>query len=164
MAASDLTAQRLRELLDYNAETGAFTNRVRRGGRAMPGPVIGTPKKSGHLRICIDRRYYLLHRLAWIYVHGDWPKQDIDHINGDPSDNRIANLRDVTPQVNAQNQRKANPTSTTGIMGAGVSRGRFRARIRVGGQRLSLGFFGTADEAAAAYLDAKRELHPGCAI
>lgn len=88
MAAAILTHARLRELLDYNAETGVFTWRVSRQGHCKAGSAAGARRHDGYIRICVDQRRVWGHRLAWFYVHGEWPSQQIDHINGNPSDNR----------------------------------------------------------------------------
>lgn len=95
-----ITADRVRELLDYCPETGEFRNRISR--RASPaGKLVGTMLPIGYLQIKIDRKCYYCHRLAWLYVHGVWPLE-IDHIDHDRSNNRIANLRSVTHRQNLE--------------------------------------------------------------
>ncbi len=88
----------------------------------------------------------------------------MDHLNGDASDNRLANLRDVPQEVNQQNQRRANADSKTGLLGASPRGPRFQAAITTQGDRRYLGLFDTAEEAHQAYLTAKRQLHAGCTI
>ena len=161
MATVDLTAQQLRELFHYNAETGVFTRLVQTSNRVKVGDVAGCKSGGGYVTISVFGRQCSAHRLAWLYVHGTWPVADIDHINGNPSDNRAANLRDVSRRVNKQNQRRAHITSTSGMLGAAADRGRWQARIRVDGKQRYLGNFDTPDLAHAAYLDAKRLLHEG---
>jgi hypothetical protein len=87
-----LTAERLREILGYDPETGLFTRLVRTG-RIRAGEVAGTAHSRGYRSIVIDGRVYLSHRLAWLYVHGEWPPEQIDHINRNRADNRLVNLR-----------------------------------------------------------------------
>jgi hypothetical protein len=113
----------------------------------------------------IDRKNYLGHRLAWFYVNGVWPVGDIDHINGNRSDNRIANLRDVAVSINRQNLGRATSRSKTGRLGVffnthGLP---FRAAIHIHGRQIHLGNFATVEDASAAYVEAKTLLHAGCA-
>jgi hypothetical protein len=115
----------------------------------------------------VDWRKHLAHRLAWLYVHGVWPTHQIDHINGDHSDNRIANLRDVPPRLNKENLRKAQRNNRVGVLGVRALIGgapRWTAGICVDGERRYLGTFYSLDEAQAAYLKAKRALHEGCTL
>lgn len=101
-----ITLERLKELLHYDPSTGKFTWRVQRTGRggSKPGDIAGTVHGArGYLRVVIDRERLYLHRLAWMYVYGAMPIGVVDHINRNPSDNRIVNLRDTTPAVNSVN-------------------------------------------------------------
>lgn len=160
---SDLNSTRLRELLDYNPTTGVFTWRVNRRGPARIGAVAGRVN-NGYCEVCVDMRRYLSHRLAWLYVHGNWPQGQIDHINGVRTDNRIENLRDVTVGENHQNKRR--PQGANPYLGVTWHKGRqkWQAQIGVDGVKRVLGRFSTAEEARDAYLRAKRELHAGCTI
>ena len=113
----------------------------------------------------IDEREYSAHRLAWLYVHGAWPTGQIDHINGDRGDNRISNLRDVTPALNTQNQRRAaRSNKSSGLLGVTANRGRWLAQISIGGKSRNLGRYATPEEAHAVYVAAKRVLHAGCTL
>jgi hypothetical protein len=172
-----LSVQRLRRLVDYNPETGAFVWRHRDmhefttahaaaawNARWANQPAGGV-RHDGYLRISIDQVRYLAHRLAWLWVTGSWPKHHIDHINGNPSDNRLCNLRDVTLQVNTQNQRRPQRHSKTGVLGVTTTpNGRFKATLGHNGRTLVLGNFDTADLAYAAYVAAKQEHHEGCTL
>ncbi len=166
MAKTDLTAQRLRELLHYDPETGVFTWLESLSFRAPVGTAAGTAQKIGYTIIGICGVRYYAHRLAWLYIHGRWPTNHIDHINGLKSDNRAVNLRDVSRSTNLQNLRRAPAQNKTGLIGAtwDKSRSVWSAQIRVGGRNKSVGRFATAQEAHEAYIAAKRQFHEGCTI
>ena len=106
MAPQILTALRLHSLLRYESDTGVFTWRIRSNSRAAKDQRAGCLCKAlGYVLIGIDGKMYYAHRLAWLYVHGKWPGQVIDHINRVRNDNRICNLRDVSRAVNNANKR-----------------------------------------------------------
>lgn len=155
---------RLTEVLTYDPLSGAFAWRDFMNGRATAGGAAGTTTVTGHRQIRLDGRQYKAHRLAWLYVHGVWPRGCIDHINGNPSDNRIANLRDATPFVNAQNLHGPTIRNTTGFLGVTKHRGRWCSSIQSRGKRHFLGAHDTAEQAYFAYLEAKRRLHEGCTL
>lgn len=163
MATEIVSAQQLRELLDYNADTGVFTRLVSVSSRAQGGDVAGC-KSNGYIVIRIFGKSRYAHRLAWLHVHGEWPVGHIDHMDGCGTNNRIANLRDVTHSTNMQNMIRATIRSTNGFLGVMRSRKRWEARILVDGKRRYLGQFDTPELAHAAYLEAKRRLHEGCTI
>lgn len=154
---NELTADRLRHLLDYEPSTGILRWKVNRRGGARVGNVAGTVSRYGYIQLRVDGRFYLAHRLAWLHVHGSWPDGQIDHVDRNRTNNRIANLREATASEQMQNRvRKA----------AGYERrgSRYVARIQHENQQIRLGSFATADEAHAAYLDARARLHPFAAI
>lgn len=156
----ELTAEYLRELLSYNPDSGAFIWLVScRGTKA--GDIAGTSGSEGRRHITIGYGRYKAHRLAWLYVYGAWPSKLIDHINGDPTDNRIANLREATVAENQGNQRLAHSNNSTGLLGAQKKHGRrdFRARIVINGKEIHLGHFASAELAHKAYLAAKAKYH-----
>lgn len=154
---------KLRELFDYDGKTGVLVWRVGTGGRHV-GDMAGTKDRAGYVRVQARGRLWLAHRLVWAYVHGEWPRGQIDHINGDRADNRIANLRDVSPSVNRQNMRAATRMNKTGFLGVHIQDGRYKAAITIDGKRTGLGSFGTGEEAHAAYLAKKRLHHQGCTL
>ena len=160
---TELTAEMLRSLLDYNPDTGVFTWRPRANGW-WEGGVAGSPDGWGHTRIRIYSKSHGAHRLAWLYVYGEWPKDQVDHIDGNPANNAIRNLRDVDNSVNQQNRKRASAASSHGFMGTTKTRYGWVAKIRAEGKYCYLGTFGTPEEASAAYLEAKRRLHVGCTI
>lgn len=153
-----LTRDELRGRLNYDPATGVFTWP---DGRPAGNPA-GT---AGRLQITLNGVARYAHRLAWLYVHGVWPDGQIDHINGDKLDNRIANLRVLTNAENKQNQRRAYANNRTGRLGVSYDsrNGKWRARIMLDGRSKSLGYFPTPDAASAAYEAAKMELHPAWA-
>lgn len=154
----------LRRILHYNKKTGEFTNRITRHSRAVAGTVAGAYKTGGYLQIQILNSVYLSHRLAWFYVYGEWPVGQIDHINGTRDDNRLCNLRVVTPQQNKQNQRKAQANNKSGFLGVTKVVKKWRANIGIGDAKVHLGYFSSPEKAHAAYVKAKRENHETCSI
>ena len=154
-----LTAQRLRETLDYNPDTGMFLHKAKGPGHRRPGSSAGCKTREGRLVIRIGNYLYAAHRLAWLYVHGRWPAEEIDHINGIPGDNRIVNLREATHAQNMANRRGAWRTSKIGLRGVQrLPSGRYRARIKHMDQHLHIGCFDTAEEASAAADTERRRL------
>lgn len=155
-----LTLERLNQVLSYDPETGLFRNKEWRGGTARANEVCGCVSDAGYLRARIDGKYYLLHRLAWFLVHGSMPDQEIDHINGVRTDNRIENLRRATRQQNAYNTK---PRSNSASPHKGVTfaahANLWRARLHVNKRELHLGYFQTAAEAHEAYKRAASEFH-----
>lgn len=166
-AAFAVDVAELRRVLRYDQETGVFQWLVRPARKIQVGDIAGCVDRGrGRRQIRIAGRNYYAHQLAWVFVHGVWPNGDVDHINGDPGDNRIANLRVVTHAINMQNRRHAALTNQTGLLGVSVcpSTGRFRARLAVGRKTHWLGRHDVAELAHAAYLAAKRRLHEGCTL
>jgi hypothetical protein len=160
-----LTAERLREVLDYNPETGIFRwKAISTKNQVKVGDIAGCAGAKDYRRICIDGRLHLTHRLAWLYMTGEWPVADIDHINGISGDNRFANLREATRSENMQNRRGPNRDSKTGLLGASPNQGKYEAAICLDGKKHYLGLFKTAEQAHAAYIKAKRKFHPGGTI
>lgn len=155
----DLTCEQVRALLHYEPSTGAFTWLVQRG-RQKAGAVAGSIKTEGYREIGVAGRLYYAHRLAWLWVHGRWPTDQLDHINGVESDNRLANLRECTNAENCQNlgRRKNNTSGVTGVYW-NEDRAKWQAQIRDGGRIRALGRFPSIDAAERAYLDAKQSSH-----
>lgn len=150
-----IDAARLRELLDYDPATGALT---RRDGGAVPG----WTDADGYRVLRVEGRRYFAHRLAWLYTHGSWPPDQIDHINGQPQDNRLANLRPATAAQNSQNERQARASNrTSGLLGVTWHKAAraWMAQIKLNGKSSYLGLFDSPEAAHDAYLAAKRRLH-----
>jgi hypothetical protein len=159
MAARILSAARLRELLDFDQESGAFTWKVNRN-RVRAGSVAGSMDPYGYLRIGVDRVDYFAHRLVWLYVHGVYPESEIDHINQVKTDNRIANLRLADRSLNNQNRPRGS-NNKSGVKGVSWNKAnrKWLAHIGFDGQNKYLGSFVTIDEAAAAYAAAVEQHH-----
>ena len=164
------TLKRLKEVLRYDPDAGIFTWRIDiRGGRnkafvkARAGTIAGFKGGCGYWVISVDGWRTGAHRMAWFYMTGKWP-HEIDHLNGNRSDNKWLNLREVVRRVNAQNLKHSHVDSETGFLGVERKRNKFAARIMVDGKRIHIGVFETAKLAHAAYVKAKRELHEGCTI
>lgn len=162
-----VTQKRLLEVLVYSPESGVFTYRADKG-RFKAGSIAGYAQKdTGRVSINVDGRLYRAHRLAWLYMTGQWPKNEIDHIDTNAGNNAWANLRDVTPTVNKQNMRKAQAGKKhSPLLGAQwcKQRNKWSSRIRVDGKAKHLGFFQTDTAASEAYIAAKRIFHEGCTI
>ncbi len=148
--SEELTQLRLQELLSYEPETGMFRWRKSKG-RAKRGSVAGSRHGEGYVMIGIDGHDYLAHRLAWLYCHGRWPENDIDHRNQDRSDTRLCNLREATRQENARNASRL-ITNTSGQTGVYWFKpcGKWTAQIGVNGKCLSLGYFEVFEDAVTA--------------
>lgn len=155
-----LTAERLRELFSYNPDTGEFVRLVRTSARGPLGPVRGSLNSAGYPRVFIDGRSYLMHRLAFLYMTGRWPAEELDHRDGDPSNYRWANLREATRAQNCQNMRRSKKNKS-GLKGASFNRqhGTWVGSIAADGTQIMLGRFDTAEAAHAAYCEAARRLH-----
>lgn len=156
---SELTQERLKELLRYDSETGVFTWLRTLSNRALVGSVAGCLHPHGYHVIRLEGRLYKRSRLAWLYVNGVWPEPLVDHINRVRGDDRISNLREATVSENAQNKRPAKNMS--GIRGVTLCKvtGRWQAYIGTPGKHHHLGYFTLKEEAAAAYVAAATRLH-----
>lgn len=150
-----LTQARLMELLHYFPSTGLFAWREQRAG-VKAGQRVGT-FSGGYIRVSVDGKRHMAHRLAWLYMTGEWPSQHIDHINRDRSDNRWANLRCLPQEINGQNQGGKGYHYSPKL-------GKYIAQISTGGRSakkvIYLGLFESEQAARHAYLEAKKQHHP----
>lgn len=160
MTEANLTLARLRELLHYDPQTGVFTWVKTTSNRAKVGAPAGGHNGNGYIRISIDGRYHYAHRLAWLWVHGDFPAAEIDHKDGDRSNNRIGNLRMAEHRENSQNQALRS-TNKSGFHGVSrhANTGKWVASIHVRGKKKHLGLYAMPEAAAQAYLRAKAQMH-----
>ena len=157
---SGLTQEYLRDVLHYDELTGIFTWKKNTGKKRMVGKVAGNPTK-GYWEVAINKRQFKAHRLAWLYVYGEWPKtRDIDHINLDKLDNRIANLREATRAQNNINAPVAR-NSKSGVRGVcwHSQSNKWRAYVKINDRQKSLGLYHDFDEACAARKTAELELY-----
>lgn len=154
-----LTVEKLKSVLSYSKETGFFTWIVKTG-KIRSGAIAGAKHNQGYIQITVFGFNYLAHRLAWLYETGDWPKHDIDHANGNRSDNRFLNIREASRSENMQNilTPKKNTSGLIGAHKCTSSKGWF-SRISSNKKIIHLGTFKTKEEAHAAYVKAKREIH-----
>ncbi|MBD1600660.1 HNH endonuclease [Pseudomonas typographi] len=154
-----LTQEELKRQLSYDPDTEVFKWAIRKL-KVKFGAVAGKTKPKGYIEIRVNLVSYQAHRLAWLYVHGVWPDGLVDHINRNPSDNRIENLRVANHQQNFRNV-PVGRRSSTGIKGVSphAASGKYRAAIRVDKRRIWLGLFSTVEEAAQAYRAASEAHH-----
>jgi hypothetical protein len=147
-----VTHQRLLELLLYNPEDGEF---YRKKDGTQSGSFDGC---KGYRRVMVDGVLYKAHRLVWFYVHGVWPKNQIDHIDGCKHNNKISNLRDVSQTINMYNKKNPHKTNQSGFLGVSKVGSSFYPRLRVDNKLIHLGAFSTGEEAQAAYMKAKEAI------
>lgn len=173
---SKITAERARELLTYDRETGVFAwrNEARAGVRRSvvchrAGDRAGTRRKDGRNVIRLDGALYLGYRVAWLMETGGWPDGEIDHIDGDPANDSISNLRVVSRRLNQQNIRRAQANKAScDYLGVYANqrntKSPWRACITLDGKHRQIGVYKTPEEAHAAYVKAKRLMHEGCTL
>jgi hypothetical protein len=140
-----LTADRVRDLFDYDPDTGVLTRKHFLNAKRKR--VIGADK-AGYIMVSVGGRSYGAHRIIWLWVHGSFPKGQIDHIDGNPSNNRIANLRDVSRSENQKNTRLSQ-RNKFGVLGVCQMGRTFRATVRANGKDVLLGAFDSLEEAVA---------------
>ena len=161
MSKRDLTAEQLRQRINYDPETGVFTQKVRTTSRVKVGERLGSPARNGYLIITLSDRKYPAHHLAWLYVYGEWPRQHLDHVNRVRDDNRIVNLREASKVENGQNT-KLSSRNTSGVKGVCWCRQhkRWKAYISLNRSTRALGRFEDINDAIAARKSAEALLHP----
>ena len=155
-----ITQEILKSLLHYDPETGVFTWLADRGGGVSMGDVAGGDDGRGYIRIRINGKRHKAHRLVWLYVYGHFPSQHMDHINRNPSDNRLCNLREVNDAQNAQN-KKTYKNSKSGIRGVRwhTQFSKWHVRLMVNGKQNSLGLYDTIEEAISVRKAAEIKYH-----
>jgi HNH endonuclease/AP2 domain len=152
-----ITQDYLQGILSYSPESGNFVWLIQYG-RAHPGKIAGSVRKDGYVCIKIEGIPYKAHRLAWLYMTGEWPIGRVDHEDNCQSNNRWENLRLASHSQNMAN-RKLNKNNRSGFKGVSLKNGRYFAYVSKDGSRYSLGYFDDPEEAHAAYLAKAQELH-----
>jgi hypothetical protein len=153
-----LSVEKLKSILEYDSETGHFTWLVNKGRRGKVGSFAGSLNAGGYVVIKIDSIRYLAHRLAWLYMTGAWPVDEIDHKDGITYNNKWLNLREAYHFQNSKN-RKININNTSAFKGVSNSENRIRSKINVNGRQINLGTFDSIEEAHAAYVLASKFYH-----
>jgi hypothetical protein len=164
MAKNDtLTLDELRQTFDYDPDTGQFVWKWRddvglQWNRKNAGKIAGHVSVKGHVHLMINKRRFYAHRLAWLYMTGTYPSEDVDHINGVKSDNRFSNLREASRTENNYN-RKIQRNNKVGVKGVYPHKDRFKSQLVVDGKIKHIGVFKTVEEAQAAYQEAVKKYH-----
>lgn len=166
-------AQFVRECFEYSPDTGELVWRRRplhhfkspRGewqwNARYAGTVAGSTHSGGYVQVVVNKKKLFAHRIAWVFISGSWPTDEIDHINGDKSDNRKDNLRAATHSENGRN-KKISSRNTSGAKGVHWfdRTQKWSAHLNIGGRQTTLGYFDTIAEAAES-VRAAREIHHG---
>jgi len=155
-----ITQSELKDVVDYCPDTGVFTWKVSLSYRGKAGTIAGNVRKDGYWRIMIRNKMYYSHRLAWLYVHGEFPICYIDHINHNKSDNRIENLRNADTFSNAHNIKKFS-TNTSGHKGICWHKKakKWMARFKCRGKVYYLGVYSDIEEAVKVYEENAKKYH-----
>lgn len=157
---NSLTAERLRTVLRYEAETGEWTWLVTNSNRKKVGSPAGVRRPEGYKVIGVDGHVYRANRLAWLYMTGEWPKGEVDHKDTDTTNDKWDNLRDATDAQNNYNHSlRSDNTSGLKRVSFDKSRNKFKAYINTNGKQKFLGRFNTAEEAHTVACTAAAELH-----
>ena len=153
--------ERINELFRYDPEAGVLIRKVASGSRGHAGDIAGCLNGCGYVVVAVNDRDVRAHRMIWAIMTGDWPRGEIDHINGIRNDNRWCNLRSCSRAENAQNMR-CKPSPTCDLQGVSwdARTQRWYVRIQVGRKVIFLGRFDIPEEGHAAYLAAKQKFHP----
>jgi hypothetical protein len=159
-----ITADHIRAVLNYDLLTGIFTWKTHKYRHDLIGKKAGSPTNTGYWAISIDNKKRLAHRLAWLYVTGEWPIEHIDHKDGNKQNNSFANLRAVSRFENLQNMREPTKANKSNFLGVSAHQGKWRAQICVNGKRIRKSGFDTPKEAHEMYLTLKRIYHTTCTI
>lgn len=156
----DLSQETLKEFLDYSPETGIFIWKKRSALATKIGTVAGNLNALGYIRIRFLRHGWMAHRLAWLFVHGEMPLDQIDHIDCDKSNNKIGNLRQASTSENLRNRKKS-PRNTSGFKGVTWHKlnNKWLVACRVNGVKVHLGYYKDPEEASKVYLAFAKKCH-----
>ena len=155
-----ITLDELHEILSYEPSTGLFRWTKWINGRPPIGTVAGFSTKNGYWAITLFQRRYYAHRLAWFYIHGTWPSNLLDHIDGNKLNNRLCNLREADVSQNSANSKKR-CTNTTGYKGVFLDKrdNVYYARTKHRGEYINFGWFKDPYEAHLAYIAGVKAIH-----
>lgn len=154
-----LTHERLLDALDYDLATGAFVWKIRPSNKIKIGMRAGVVGTNGYRFITVDGEKLQASRLAWFYVHGEWPKGDIRFGDNDTDNCAIKNLRDIS-KIEIARERKILSSNTTGYRGVSVAKNGFKCAVTANYRQVNLGIFDTAEKASAVYEQAMEILMP----
>jgi hypothetical protein len=162
-----MISQSMLKDLFWLRDDGELIRKVKTAKKVSVGDVAGyiNPYR-GYRYIAINGKKYLAHRLVWLYIHGSFPVDMLDHIDGDKLNNRINNLREASNQQNQHNRTKFQSNNKTGFLGVCWHKrdNKFMAAIKISGKVKHLGYFDKPEQAHQAYLEAKRQHHQYCTI
>lgn len=151
--------EKARAVLDYDPETGAMTWRASPANNVRVGDEVGSVNSEGYRGTKLNGRHVTVHRLAWLLMTGEWPDDQIDHINGNRADNRWRNLRQASARENASNTRTRQASGYRGVYpNPRCKRKKWCATIRADGRCVYLGGYETPEAAAAAYDAAAKQI------
>lgn len=146
------------DYFSYSKDTGKiYWNKVKQGrgkNKVKIGDEAGSVNNKGYINVIFFGKSIKAHRLAWFLHYGFWPKNQIDHLNNDRTDNRILNLKEVTTQMNCQNKK----IHKNKLIGTTFSRGKWVSQIRINGKKTRLGSFDTELEAHQKYMEVYGQL------
>ena len=155
-----ITQEKLKEILDYNPDTGLFIWKVNSAKNVKSGHIAGNLKDTGYIRIKINKKMYLAHHLAFLYVYGNFPKDIIDHIDSDRANNKISNLRECSHQQNMKNLRLySNNSSGHKNVSWVKSRNRWIVQLKVNGKQKYIGSFDNLELADLVAQEARNKYH-----
>ena len=156
-----ITQAMLKAVAIYDPNTGLFTRRVN-ASKAKAGTVMNHSRKDGYQTISLFGEKQLAHRMAWLYVHGTYPTNDLDHIDGNPTNNSFSNLREATRTENLQNMRHPRKNRSSPVNGVKWSKKRGKYCVQVVVDRKSYwgGYHESLDDAIEVLLELKEKHHP----
>lgn len=158
--------KKIEEYLSYDKDTGIFTRIKYASSNAKIGDIAGSLNRDGYISIFFNKKQHRAHRLAWLFHYGYIPIGDIDHEDGNRSNNKINNLRKATRSENNQNRRISRASSLIGVLGVTKDNRKkniknpYKAQIQINKKHIHIGSYATIELAHLAYLNKKRELHP----
>lgn len=153
----DLTVDQVREMFNYDPETGSLTRKVK-AGRSNVGDFAGSLKKDGYYEVKIKGKYYRQHRIIWLHYYGKWPDHFLDHINAIPTDNRISNLRECSDTTNQFN-KGVHPLSRLGVKNVSLVKGKYVVTFKLNYKKIHVGRYDTLEEAVEVARKYREELH-----